>query len=653
MTQAPQARNVTPMSQAQPPTCPPPAAAPVRRVRGKRLAFLALAMFLSGAAGAQVHAAPKPSQLVVVGEGAEPERLAEAVRGAQLAVRAVDPTAWPGGLAVVGVAVPADGAGRRKALDSVKKSDPVGVVALPEPDGMKDWWKASAGWKAPVVSITGLPPDGLSQPGAWFHLGPTPEQEGIHAADLVVAPLAARRVAVVQEPTARGSRLAAAFLRNLSPWVRSAGVQVWPADAGAADVADLKAREAAWVYAAVSGRYARSLVEALAAGDWHPRLVFADGLHGAPVLASHAASLEGSVLLDGPDAELSGRLGEQAVEALDREGAPVTATALRAYEAARRLLEARRIADSDKLKKVLEALAPEDEVVTTFGPLAFAPHGAIGRWPITMWTVEGGLVRAARPDRVPTEGCGPPLGFGRPPRPAVGERGRVGVLTYGEGDKRTIEQDLALLGLSTGGVEPEIDAFLLEEILARAARIAHQLFRREADGTPIPGWSWGMAITIGDPGEEIPTSKIWLARVAGDHPDAGGQAFGTWVAVYSTFLRRTMYQKFALVPPVSAADRPLLDGSARWGDDLTANRRADEIRCLVDGFASAVGLTLAHEYGHCCGCDHDTEHPTSIMNVLAGAGAGWEDAVWIPRHQQRLTQTLGIETSTADEDDKR
>ncbi|MEZ6009866.1 MAG: hypothetical protein R3F05_19200 [Planctomycetota bacterium] len=89
------------------------------------------------------------------------------------------------------------------------------------------------------------------------------------------------------------------------------------------------------------------------------------------------------------------------------------------------------------------------------------------------------------------------------------------------------------------------------------------------------------------------------------------------------------------------------------GDDLTANRRADEIRCLVDGFASAVGLTLAHEYGHCCGCDHDTEHPTSIMNVLAGAGAGWEDAVWIPRHQQRLTQTLGIETSAADEDDKR
>ena len=82
----------------------------------------------------------------MVGEAAEPERLAEAVRGAELAARGADPAAWPGGLVVVSVAVPAEGSGRRKALDSVKKSDPVGVVALPEPDGMKDWWKTSSGW---------------------------------------------------------------------------------------------------------------------------------------------------------------------------------------------------------------------------------------------------------------------------------------------------------------------------------------------------------------------------------------------------------------------------------------------------------------------------------------------------------------------------
>ena len=54
-------------------------------------------------------------------------------------------------------------------------------------------------------------------------------------------------------------------------------------------------------------------------------------------------------------------------------------------------------------------------------------------------------------------------------------------------------------------------------------------------------------------------------------------------------------------------------------------------------------MTLAHEFGHLCGCGHDTEHPTSIMNVVAGAGASWADAVWIPAHQKNLTQTLGIE----------
>ncbi|WP_372594221.1 hypothetical protein, partial [Actinotalea sp.] len=106
---------------------------------------------------------------------------------------------------------------------------------------------------------------------------------------------------------------------------------------------------------------------------------------------------------------------------------------------------------------------------------------------------------------------------------------------------------------------------------------------------------------------------------------------------------RTMYITRKLEPPLTAADLPLLDGTYRWGEDRASNRRADEIRCLIDGFASAVGLTLAHEFGHLCGCGHDTEHPTSIMNVVAGAGASWEEAVWIPTHQKSVTTTLGIE----------
>ena len=246
---------------------------------------------------------------------------------------------------------------------------------------------------------------------------------------------------------------------------------------------------------------------------------------------------------------------------------------------------------------------------------------------------------------LPTEGLGPPIGFGRPGPAEINERrGKVGYLTYGEGGKRTIEQDLLEIGLSTGGKEPELDQLVRDEILGRAIRVAHRLFRREADGTPIPGYSWGMSFRTTPPDEDTPRNRTWLAIVAGDHEGAGGQVIGAgMVAVYSTFLKRTMYIVHKLEPPISADDRHLLDGSYRWGIDRANNLRADEIRGLIDGFSSAVGLTLAHEFGHLCGCDHDTEHPTSIMNVVAGAGASWEDAVWIPKHERKVTTTLGIE----------
>lgn len=31
------------------------------------------------------------------------------------------------------------------------------------------------------------------------------------------------------------------------------------------------------------------------------------------------------------------------------------------------------------------------------------------------------------------------------------------------------------------------------------------------------------------------------------------------------------------------------------------------------------------------------------MNVVAGAGASWEEAVWIPKHQRMVTTALAIE----------
>ena len=430
--------------------------------------------------------------------------------------------------------------------------------------------------------------------------------------------------------------------RNLSAQITLAGVRVWDPDAGAATLQALNALEAGWIYVAMNGGPLKHFVETLAASAWRPKLFFADGARDESLLAVAGDALEDCVFLDGPDPELNGRLGEALLDAIERAGRPLDVVTVRAFEAARLVLTAVASAEATKLKKVWAALEPEVPRPGTLGKLGFEHHGAVHFFPFTYWRVEKGRHELWPAGLLPTPGCGPPLGFGHPRTAELHPKGKLGVLTYGGVDKRTIEDDLLAIGLSTGGRDEELDELVRKELLARAIRIANRLFRREPDGSAIPGWSWGMTFTTVPPSDEIKRSRLWLAIVAGDHEAAGGQAFGNWVAVYSTFLKRTMYASRKLDPVLSKADRPLLDGTYRWGGDRAANFRADKIRCLMDGFASAMGLTLSHEFGHLCGCGHDTEHPTSIMNVVAGAGASWEDALWIPRHQRHVTTTLGI-----------
>ena len=432
-------------------------------------------------------------------------------------------------------------------------------------------------------------------------------------------------------------------MKELSTHIKLAGVRGWEPDADAATLKTLKAFEAGWIYVAMNGAPLRHFVKTLAADAWRPKLLIADGGRDQRLLDMAGDALEGCVFLDGPDPEMQGRLGEGLLNALDKQGKPFDVVTARAFEATRLILGALAKAGATKIKKVWAALDPETPRPGTFGKLGFEHHGSVRFFPMTWWRVQDGAYEPWPEGLLPTEGCGPPLGFGIPRTATLNPKGKLGVMTYGTGDKRTIEQDLLEIGLSTDGKSPDLDEMIRKEVMGRALRIANRLFRREADGSPIPGWSWGMAFTTGEPPEDMKRSRLWLAICAGDHPDAGGQAFGTWVAVYTTFLKRTMYASRKLDPVISEADRPLLDGTYRWGSDRTKNFRADKIRCLMDGFASAMGLTLSHEYGHLCGCEHDTEHPTSIMNVVAGAGASWEDAVWIPRHQRKVTTTLGIE----------
>jgi len=608
--------------------------------------FVALLGPLGLSSGALEGAPEAPVVLAVLGSSQDAGRLAGAALGAALAAKQA-PRDGPlaGGVLVESFDDGGNTAGFKKALRRLRARKPVAVLALPTGDLSPRVWKAAGSLRVPWITLSGLAPDRVRSPDYLLHLGPTPVGQGVVAADAMLAPLAARRVAVLHEATPFGRTLAAAFTRNLSSRVRLAGVAAWPtADAdGPALLRTLKTFEAGWVYVALGGAPLHAFVRTLAASDWRPKLFFADGARDASLLADAAGALEGCVFLGGSDPEMHGRLGEDLVEAVERSAEPLEAVTPRAYEAARRLLAALHAAGSTRLKNVWAALQPGEDQPGVLGTLHFDPFGAVRLFPFGLWRVAKGAYEEWPAGLLPTPGCGPPLGFRTPPTATLGDKGKYGVLTWGGPDKRTIDDDLFQIGLGTQGRHPKLDALVKREIHGRAIRIANRLFRREADGTAIPGWSWSIAFSAQPLPEEIKASRQWLAVCAGDHPAAGGQAFGTWVAVYTTFLKRTMYIRRKLDPPLSEKDLPLLDGSIRWGTDRALNFRADKIRCLMDGFASAMGLTLSHEFGHLCGCGHDTEAPTSIMNVVAGAGATWESALWIPRHVRHVTQTLGIE----------
>ena len=591
-------------------------------------------------------AAPRTEPLVlgVLGSAAEGRRLRAAEAGAKAAA------GFPGLPALEGrhvEVVALDDGGSEAGLDAavakLKARKPVGVLALPAGDLRAAYADVMRRWRVPWFVLTAWTVDGVRGAGNVWHLGPSVASQAVAAADALRSPLGAASVAIVHEPTTLGLELRDALHRNLPPVAQDLGARAIEPGQEAALVASLAALKPDWTYVAATGRHLEAFVRAVGALEPPLKCLYADGARSDALLAAAPKAFAGSVALGGPDPEGEGRAGETLVLTLEKAGEPSEETTVRAAEAARRLLLAAGTADGTSLKKLLEALAPETPVQGLLGKVGFEPPGGIRYFPHRLWRVRKGRFEEWPAGALPTPECGPPLGFRRVKPVATNPRGRLGWLTWGEKPVRTIEADLKGLNLTSGGYDPEMDGLVKDEILARAIRIAYRLFRREADGTPILGWSWGMAFTTEKPAEITP-STVWIATVAGDDPAAGGRVTGAnTVAVYSTFLKRTMYEIHRLDPPLAVEDKPVLLARYRWGEDKAADLRAQKVQCLIDGFASAIGMTLAHEFGHLCGCGHDVEHPTSIMNVVAGAGAAWSDAVWIPAHQKNLTQTLGIE----------
>ncbi|MEO6594191.1 MAG: ABC transporter substrate-binding protein, partial [Planctomycetota bacterium] len=261
--------------------------------------------------------------------------------------------------------------------------------------------------------------------------------------------------------------------------------------------------------------------------------------------------------------------------------------AAEAYDGVTALARAIDAADSRELAAVQSALA-KTTIEGLRGQLTF-DKGVDGFVPpLAVWSVADGDVQPYVPVVVPLpKPIDPTATTASPqtPQTKVGayfgawrtrkfafEEGAQWVLCMWADDAgfATADDDLVQLGLSTKGKDPLVDHLVKEEIMARVISITGTKYGRNEDGTGIEGKSlricFGAHLTVKE--REKKKQRLWPARFGGDHPEAGGEAFGTYCRVYTFFIRRTIFQKNALVPAVTTADRKLLDGTYVFGTDF-------------------------------------------------------------------------------------
>jgi hypothetical protein len=322
---------------------------------------------------------------------------------------------------------------------------------------------------------------------------------------------------------------------------------------------------------------------------------------------------------------------------------PILPNHVRGYRVGLALREALHAAGDAAPKKVVPALRALARK-SALGKPVFESWGHSGLVRLVAWLSpkvrDEPACRRMRPTELPMQGM-PQIGFHTASRFGWEPDTQYVHVTFGEGVKRTIEKDLELLGLATGGYEADLEKRILDDLLGRAVSKLNQLFLRNPDGSSIPGVSFAISFGADAPDKRIKASKVWTMLIAGDDEVAGGRASGSTAWVFSTFLRRTMYQERALTPALAATDRPYLVGTYRWGTAVERNVRDGELRALVDGYSQAMALTGAHELGHLAGCGHDTESPRSIMNVAEGAGLEFAWAEWVESHVKLLDGRLG------------
>lgn len=328
--------------------------------------------------------------------------------------------------------------------------------------------------------------------------------------------------------------------------------------------------------------------------------------------------------------------------------------AIEAFEMLEVLLRAFEAAGSTDPEAVRVALQGV-ELAGPRGKVSCAPGGVLSR-PLGLWRLAGGAASPHYPaalalvelserarDRAPDPDLGAPFRELRTGVFALEEDTQWVLVTFDQGEKSTIDDDLARLGLSTGGRSPLVDRLVEEELLARMMTMMVPKFRRNPDGSSIPEKSLKISFTATLP-PKVKVRNVWTAYIAGDDPGAGGRAYPGqgYCEIYSTNLRKNIFQEHALDPPIDGDDLAYLDGSYTFATDYARDRRSEEIRALINAYAGAMALTGAHEIGHLCGLDHSNEDPYGIMNVNEGAGLDPRDGRFSEASMALLEKRLGI-----------
>ena len=500
--------------------------------------------------------------------------------------------------------------------------------------------------------------------------GLRPTDEALAAMDFALMVLGLHEPAILHDGSARGVEAATKCLRMHHASQKPRAPAPVATDFGVADVKGLlgsHANKAPGANATSAGQgadgilyfggpaAAERLLAACAAAKIDAPVLLGQGLatRGVPSFAEGRATsawaLEPAYFEDYVDGKGSPAVADlpELEEVAKHTGGHLYASTIRGWRTGKWIAEAIRVAEKSPEKKAerrfpwaLRSLAREaargKPVFETWG------HACLAR--AEAWRCAKGreepVCSRIRPAYMPMTGI-PQIGFFSESHFTCDTNGFYVWMHWGKPEERTIEKDLAALGLSTGGHDPEMDARLVEDLMGRTISRLNRLFLRNPDGTPIPGVSFN--VTFGT--EKEPTGLKGGRRfemvLRGDSEIAGGVAHGTSSEVFTTYIRRTIYEKVALTPPVAAADRVHFFGQFRWGSVLAENLRADSVRALADGYTQGFALTGSHEAGHMFGLGHDETTPRSIMNVAEAVGLDFEWAEWCPEHVKILETRLG------------